>query len=149
MATKAAAMLAGDNPADEEIEYGNGTQTSTNKVAHEFFYVLLMAAPHAHILHLQTRSIAEHLALNELYTGLPELTDTLIESYQGKYGLVMDYPANATMPTMSSPAAMVIALNKYVDEKRAGVSDDSEIQNAIDEIVTLLNQTTYKLKFLS
>jgi hypothetical protein len=149
MATNAAKMLAGDDQADEQIEYGNGTRMNTNKVAAEFFYVLLMAAPHAHMLHLQTRSVAEHLALNELYTELPERVDTLIESYQGKYGLVMDYPANATMPTMASPVAMVVALNKYIDEKRADVSDDSEHQNAIDEIVTLINQTAYKLKYLS
>lgn len=149
MATNAARMLANDNPADEAVEYGNSNQTSTNKPAHEFFAVLLMAAPYAHMAHLQTRSFAEHMALGTLYEELPDLVDALIESYQGKYGLVMDYPAPAKLPPLGNPVAMVTQLNLYVDQNREKVSDDSEIQNAIDEIVTLLNSTTYKLKFLA
>lgn len=145
----AASMLANDNQDDEVVEYGNSAHTSTNGKAHEFFAVLLMAAPYAHMAHLQTRSFAEHMALDALYTGLPGLVDSLIESYQGKYGLVMDYPAPKTLPPLGNPVAMVTQLNKYVDENRANVSDDSEIQNSIDEIVTLLNSTTYKLKFLA
>lgn len=146
----AAGMLAGnDNPADEVVEYGNSTQASTNKAAHEFFAVLLMAAPYAHMAHLQTRSYAEHMALGTLYEELPELVDSLIESYQGKYGLVMDYPVPAKLPPLGNPVAMVTQLNKYIDDTRANVSDDSEIQNQIDEIVTLVNSTTYKLKFLA
>lgn len=149
MATNAARMLANDNPADEAVEYGNSNQTSTNKPAHEFFAVLLMAAPYAHMAHLQTRSFAEHMALGTLYEELPDLVDTLIESYQGKYGLVMDYPAPSKLPPLGNPVAMVTQLNLYVDQNRKKVSDDSEIQNTIDEIVTLLNSTTYKLKFLA
>lgn len=149
MATNAARMLANDNPADEAVEYGNSNQTSTNKPAHEFFAVLLMAAPYAHMAHLQTRSFAEHMALGTLYEELPDLVDSLIESYQGKYGLVMDYPAPSKLPPLGNPVAMVTQLNLYVDQNREKVSDDSEIQNQIDEIVTLLNSTTYKLKFLA
>lgn len=145
----AARMLAQDNDDDEVVEYGNSARTSTNGGAHEFFAVLLMAAPYAHMAHLQTRSYAEHMALGTLYETLPGLVDGLIESYQGKYGLVMDYPAPSTLPPLGNPVAMVTQLNKYVDQNRANVSDDSEIQNQIDEIVTLLNSTTYKLKFLS
>jgi hypothetical protein len=150
MATNAAKMLAGqDNPADEEIEYGNATQMNTNSVASEFFMVLLHAATVAHILHLQTRSFAEHMALNTLYSELPELVDQLIEAYQGKYGLVMDYPPKPPMPASTNCVAFVVGLNKYVDDKRMDVSDDSEHQNLIDEIVQLLDSTTYKLKYLS
>jgi len=149
MATNAASMLAGDNPADEDVEYGNSTHANTNKVASEFFMVLLQAAVVAHVLHLQTRSFAEHMALDTLYTELPGLTDSLIEAYQGKYGLVMDYPPKPPLPASTNCVAFVTGLNKYIDDKRANVSDDSEHQNMIDEIVSLLDSTTYKLKFLS
>jgi hypothetical protein len=142
-------MLAGDNPADEDVEYGNSTHANTNKVASEFFMVLLQAAVVAHVLHLQTRSFAEHMALDTLYTELPGLTDSLIEAYQGKYGLVMDYPPKPPLPASTNCVAFVTGLNKYIDDKRANVSDDSEHQNMIDEIVSLLDSTTYKLKFLS
>jgi hypothetical protein len=73
----------------------------------------------------------------------------LIESYQGKYGIVENYPNQATMPPYNNALEFVVHLNKFVDDTRYLVCDDSEMQNAIDEIVTLLNSTTYKLKFLS
>lgn len=138
-----------DDPSDEAVEYGNSTHANDNADASEFFSVLLAAAPVAHMLHLQTRSFAEHMALDALYSELPGLTDTLIESYQGKYGIVMDYPMPPPLPVSKNPVAFVTGLNKYIDGQRAAVSDDSEIQNSIDEIVTLLDQTTYKLKFLA
>lgn len=145
----AASMLSGDNPKDERAEYSTAENTNTNAKAAEFFMVLLLAAPMAHILHLQTRSFAEHMALDTLYSELPGLTDSLIEAYQGKYGIVEDYPKNATMPPYNGPLEFAVHLNQYIDETRYSVSDDSEHQNLIDEIVQLLDSTTYKLKFLS
>lgn len=38
------------------------------------------------MLHLQSRSFSEHMALNTFYSELPELADAVIEAYQGKYG---------------------------------------------------------------
>ena len=35
-----------------------------------------------HLFHLQTTSYAEHKALEEFYTQLLELFDTLVETYQ-------------------------------------------------------------------
>lgn len=138
-----------DDQSDEAVEYGNSTQVSSNKKAHEFFMVLLQASVVAHVLHLQTRSYAEHMALDALYSELPGLADTLIEAYQGKYGLVEDYPHPVPLPASNNPVAFVVGLNKYVDQNREAVSDDSEHQNLIDEIVQLLDQTIYKLKYLS
>lgn len=150
MATNnAAKMLSGDNPKDEAKEYSTAENTSTNPKAAEFFMTLLMAAPMAHILHLQTRSFAEHMALDTLYKELPDLVDGLIESYQGKYGIVDQYPNQANMPQYGNALEFAVHLNKYVDDTRYLVCDDSEMQNDIDGIVSLLNSTTYKLKFLS
>lgn len=149
MATNAARMLATDEPEAEEVEYGNSTQVSTNKTAHEFFYVLMQAGVYAQILHRQTRSIAEHMALGEFYGKLGDLVDTLIESYQGCYGLVMDYPLDAKMPPLNNPMAMLQGLSDYVKAKRKAVADESQFQNQIDEIATLIDSTLYKLKFLS
>ena len=51
----------------------------TNPKAAEFMMVLLHAATIAHIIHLQTNSFAQHMALDELYQALPDLADELIE----------------------------------------------------------------------
>lgn len=120
---------------------------STNPVAAEFFATLLHAATSGHILHLQTRSYAEHKALDEFYSELPGLVDDLIESYQGKYGLVLDYPSGYQVPS-STPQDFVSALSDYVIATRSQVAPDSELQNELDAIQTLINSTLYKLSFL-
>ena len=121
--------------------------SSGNPVAAEFFATLLHAATSAHILHLQTRSYAQHKALDDFYSELPGLVDSLIESYQGKYGLVLDYPSGYQVPT-STPQEFVSALSDYVIAARQQVASDSELQNEIDSIQTLINSTLYKLAFL-
>ena len=121
--------------------------SSSNPTAAEFFATLLHAATSGHILHLQTRSYAEHKALDEFYSELPGLVDSLIESYQGKYGLVLDYPSGYQAPT-ATPQEFVSALSDYVMGTREAVASDSELQNDIDAIQTLINSTQYKLTFL-
>lgn len=121
--------------------------SSGNPVAAEFLATLLHAATSGHILHLQTRSYAEHKALGEFYSDLPGLVDSLAESYQGKYGLVLDYPSGYQVPT-STPLEFVSALSDYVAATRQQVASDSELQNDIDTIQALINSTLYKLAFL-
>jgi hypothetical protein len=141
--------MATSNPVnDNQVEYGNSTEASGNAKAHEFFAMLLMAAPYAHMLHLQTRSFAEHMALGTFYEELPKLVDQLIEAYQGCYGLVMDYPT-PKLPAMDNPTAMLMGLKAYIKSNRKAVADESEIQNLIDEVCQLVDSTLYKLKFLA
>jgi hypothetical protein len=116
--------------------------------ASTFFITLLNAATVAHTLHLKEHSFSRHMALNTLYTELPESVDELIEAWQGRYGLVTDYPAQ-TVITPADPLVFVTNLRKYVDDNRAKVATDSELQNIIDEIVQLLDSTIYKLTNLA
>jgi hypothetical protein len=44
---------------------------------------------------------------------------------------------------------MLRGLRRYIDENRLAMCSHSEIQNLIDEIVTQLNTTLYKLENLS
>ena len=122
-------------------------EQSQNDVAAEFFITLLHAATSGHVLHLQTRSFAQHMALDGFYKELPELVDELIEAYQGKYGLVMEYPSGYSVP-MTAPIDFLSAMSDYVAGTRASVAADSELQNLIDEIMQLIDSTLYKLRFL-
>lgn len=112
------------------------------------FADLLHAATAAHMLHLQTRSFSQHMALGSLYEALPGAVDELIESYQGKYGVIRNYPSGFTTPT-GSPLAFVQAQIANLKAKRAQVGDDTELQNLVDEIASLLDGTEYKLRFLA
>lgn len=108
---------------------------------------LFHARTNAHVLHLRTRSFAAHKALNEFYDEVVGLTDDLAESFQGRYG-IQDYP-ELPYKQESDAVMMLRSLRRYIDENRLNMCDHSEIQNTIDEIVSLLNSTLYKLENLS
>ena len=57
----------------------------------EMISLLLHSKTQAHTFHLQCKSYAEHMALNGYYTSIDELTDALVESYQGKYSILKGY----------------------------------------------------------
>ena len=45
----------------------------------------------AHVFHLRVKgpgAYAAHKALNDYYDGIVDLVDGLVESYQGKYGII-------------------------------------------------------------
>lgn len=113
----------------------------------EFFLTLLHAVTNAHILHLRTTSYAEHKALMGFYTELPDLVDGLIEAWQGKNGKLVDYP-NIYFPPMENGLADLQELSAYVQLNRGVVGSDSELQNEVDTIQTLIDSTIYKLTFL-
>lgn len=106
------------------------------------------ARDEAHSAHLKTTSYAQHMALGDFYDSITDLVDGLIESYQGVYGIVEDKP-NITMPS-GAILPILVQLRKWImdNRDRVGVPDDTELQNDIDSIVTLINRTMYKLKNL-
>ena len=123
-------------------------EQSSNPAAAEFFITLLHAATSGHVLHLQTRSYAQHKTLDEFYGELPGLVDGIIEAYQGKYGLVLDYPSGYVVPT-GLPIDFVSSLGDFVTANRLNIGDDSELQNLVDGVMELIDSTIYKLRFLA
>jgi len=120
----------------------------TNDFA-EMVSLLLHSRTQAHILHLQTKSYPEHMALNAYYDGIGDLVDGLVESYQGQYGIIENYKSYDIQNYKSTDATI-----KYLEgvcDKVSKLRDcckDSYIQNQIDTICELVNSTLYKLKFL-
>lgn len=114
----------------------------------QLIVTLFHAGTAAHVLHLQTRSYATHKALDEFYHEIIDAADEIAEAWQGKYGIIDAYPDGYVNPG-SDPVAFLETLNAFVAEQRASVAQDSEIQNLIDEAVSLIDGTIYKVKFLS
>ena len=54
----------------------------------DFVGALFLARDVAHSVHLNTRSYAKHMALNEFYDNIVDLTDKFAETYQGRHGLI-------------------------------------------------------------
>jgi hypothetical protein len=103
-----------------------------------------------HIFHLQTTSFAEHKALQGYYEGIDDLVDGLVETYQGKYGIINGYTTFQMLGYTNKQQIITYfeALAKTVGILRQPV-EDSYLQNQIDEIMTLIESTLYKLKYLN
>lgn len=113
----------------------------------EFFGRLMQITGKAHLTHLRqfSKSGWEHSALNTLYDNIVDGVDTIIESYQGVYGLV-DIVIPET--TAERDAIMFVTnLYTYIMTNRY-MFTESWLQNEIDNVCTLLAQTLYRLKFV-
>ena len=113
----------------------------------EFFLTLLHSATNTHILHLQSRSLSEHLALSDFYEGVVDLVDPIIEAYQGKNQTLVEY-SSAYNPPMATGLDELKALSAYVQTNRNVIGADSELQNLVDGVQELIDSTIYKLTFL-
>ena len=111
---------------------------------------LLHSQTQVHVFHLGTKSYAEHKALQGYYEGVDALTDGLVESYQGKYGLMKNYKSfkMTSYKNKKQVLSYFTQLLNMIEENRESV-DDSYIQNQIDTVQELIYSTMYKLKFLS
>lgn len=116
----------------------------------EMISLLLHSRNQVHILHLQTKSYAEHKALNEYYDEIVDLVDGLVESYQGKYDILKGYKSY-DIQEYKSTESTIKYLKDLCDKvtKLRKCCDDSYIQNQIDNVCELINSTLYKLRFLN
>lgn len=106
------------------------------------------ARTNAHVLHLKTKSYSTHIALNEFYDAIVDLTDSLAEAYQGDYGLIEAPPMKYTF--VEDPLTLVKELGVWISQNRYSVcdEDDTYLQNLIDEIMAQIRSSEYKLRFL-
>jgi hypothetical protein len=114
----------------------------------KFISTLLNSRQQAHVFHWQEQgegSEARHLALDNYYNEIIEHVDGLVESYQGRYGIIRGYDLNFRLREDNDPAFYFRALVKYVEAARQKLPQDSYIQNQVDEIVDLIETTNYKL----
>lgn len=126
-------------------------QSMNGSAVAEFIGTLLHSATITHFMHLQSKgpgSFAEHMALGTYYEEIVDLVDGLAESIQGKYGIITGYGPTFAIPTGGCLEYMK-SLMEYVDEARENMPADSEIQNEIDTVCTLINSTVYKLENLA
>ncbi len=115
----------------------------------------LMHSAQVKLLHWQTKSYAEHKALDKLFNQLIDLTDGLVESVMGKYGRPELTPEEATFTVRNYNYEsnddlshyMKVLYDCYANECRSLFDPqvDSEIVNIIDEIIAIIDKTKYLL----
>lgn len=99
--------------------------------------------------HRQTKSFAEHKALNDYYDEITDVLDGFIESYQGKHGIIKKYTSFKPLSYKDNANTIKYFQNLYnkIDSLRKSVKE-SYLQNQIDEMQELIESVIYKLNFL-
>lgn len=122
------------------------------KLMASFISTLFSSRTQAHIFHLQVTgpgSFAAHSTLNTYYDEIVGLVDDIVESYQGRYGIIIGYKSEGQwIENLTQVVKYFEALCVYVEKNRVSLVQDSYIQNQIDEVVALIESTKYKLSKL-
>ena len=117
----------------------------------ELASLLLQSRTQAHSFHLGVKGIGSHsahIALGEYYDTIGGLIDGLVETYQGKEGLIQlsgigtldkNNDIKNIIKYFETLCGMVARLRQNPKLK------DSWIQNDIDTVVSLMYRTKYKL----
>lgn len=102
----------------------------------------------AHLQHWASKSYAEHVALGDFYDGVIGKIDSIVEAYQGIFGLI----DKADLKDVSTDKdihdllkADLIWINKHRDKL---AKDITPIENMVDELMALYMSTLYKLENL-
>jgi Family of unknown function (DUF5856) len=131
--------------APEQIDQ-NSKEVISNNIASEFFARARALATVTHFAHLSTDSFSEHSALATFYDDIIDVIDKFCESFIGKYGKFISLPAIAPQAQLATDA--ILEFRDWLDKNRSLITDDSSLQNIIDEVVELCNTTNYKLQKL-
>jgi len=157
-------LMSGQQKSEEKEESSEEkeeVQVSEGGDVIKFISKIFESRQMAHVYHLQVKgdmgSHAKHIALQEYYEGDDEgeggvldSLDTLIEIYQAQYGLIEGYDIIDTKESNSKdPIEYFMDLGKFIKSERKNCfnEEDTEFSNIIDDILVLIYQTIYKLKF--
>jgi hypothetical protein len=130
----------------EEAQDPRSKEGISNAIASEFFARCRALATTTHFAHLSTDSFSEHSALTTFYEEIVETVDKFCEAYIGLYGKFISLPPIAAEMKIAVDA--IIEFRDWISKNRGLITDDTSMQNIIDESVELCNTTIYKLQKL-
>lgn len=115
----------------------------------EFFGTLLESVTETWKKHLKTDKYSSHMALDEFYKDAPDAIDELVENYMGIHGKIENYK-NIT-PDDLTAIEFLEELREMCKEAIGDIidKDDTEICSDIDNVLSLIDSTLYKLKELT
>jgi hypothetical protein len=109
--------------------------------------IMFMSRTLSHMSHLQTKSYAEHKALNKFYDEIVDLVDDLAEAAQGQYG-ILDVPFINMSGNIKDPIGMLQGHLKQLEATMSMVDEDY-LLSIYQEVQKLYRSTLYKLINLS
>lgn len=102
----------------------------------------------SHLAHWATKSYAEHQALGAFYDDAIEAIDSIVEAYQGSFGLIE--VAELSNNVGEDIVKLLNSQAKWIEENREEISGGvRSIENLIDSLSDIYLRTIYKLENLS
>ena len=99
--------------------------------------------------HLKPSKYSSHMALDEFYKEMPERVDALIEAYQGiNHTKVENYKCIIKAEDHDA-LSYLNTLHDVVKEGRELMNGESELESLVDDCLSLIDSTIYKLERLS
>lgn len=95
--------------------------------------------------HLKTRKHHIHVTLNEFYEKALDVVDDIIEQYQGICGVVEEPFINCIVGDGKTEGEYLTELKAFVENNKSILGCHSEIDSTIDEFLSLIDSTNYKL----
>lgn len=101
----------------------------------------------AHFSHWRTKSYAQHQALGSFYDEIIDAIDSLVEAYQGVFGLIGGVPA--PKQTMSDCLECLKDDAEWIEKNHEKICKGNRaIANLIDSVTGVYITTIYKLENL-
>ncbi len=102
------------------------------------------------LYHWMTNSYARHMASDQLYERLQELSDKLVEIYIGRYGRPkISKKELSTSQAVYDDKSILQYLESCTSYLQKGIynfikNTDTDIVNILDELIGEINQTKYR-----
>lgn len=101
-----------------------------------------------HFAHWQTGSVAQHMALGDLYDAIVGATDDIVENYQGEFGLLSGLEC-CECKLEKDIVEYVLEDANWVRANQDKISRGSKaISSLVDVLMADYNKAIYKLKNL-
>lgn len=103
----------------------------------------------AHRTHWATNSYAQHMALGSFYDSIIEDLDSLVECYQGQFGLIEGAATRSSPLKRPDIATYLQEEFNWINEHRDDICKEStQLENLLDSLLERYSVTIYKLENL-
>ena len=122
---------------------------TTKLTIEDLFGTLQQSVVAAWRKHLRGAKYSKHMALDEFYKKMPELVDNLIEVWMGAKGHKIDGFNNVIQSSNLNTIKYLQELRGVVKKGYELMEGEPELEACLDDILTLIDSTLYKVKELS
>lgn len=99
--------------------------------------------------HLNTNNMDKHTILNDYYEDMPELVDSLIETWMGVQGRKVHIFNNILTDKYDNPIDFLKKLREIGKQGYFLLKNENELVSKLDDVMGLIDSTLYKLQELT